>query len=398
MEQIRETIEGWEQLFGVNTPMAAFVADGILVIVALLLSWLAYAVCHHFVVPITVRLTEKTHVEWDDVLFNERTLRKACMIVPAIVMWMLIPNIFYRYAVVESILERLTAIYITITSMKLAIAIVESIKMLDSDHRTARHQYLHTFCGVLKIIVIFISAIAIVSIVINRSPLTLLAGLGATSAVLMLVFKDAISGLVAGVRLTSNDMLHKGDWITVDKAGINGVVEEITLTTVKVRNYDNTTLTITPQALVEESFQNWNTMKESDGRRVTRRIYLDFRFIHPVSDDMRHRLKERGYVADGLLTPSDMSKGVVNLTLFRIYADRYLARHADVNDTMLHMVRQHEATPTGLPLEFYFFLREKEWKEYENKLATILEHFYAAVPDFGLSIYQRDVAEPIQFF
>ena len=265
MEQIRQTIENWSLLAGISEQMAVFAADAVLVIMALLLSWLAYAVCHHFVVPLTVRLTEKTQVEWDDVLLNEHTLGKACMIVPAIVAWMFIPHIFYRFPMVETTLERLTAIYITIASTKLAITIVESIKMLDSDRRTARHQYLHTFCGVLKIIVIFLSAIAIVAIVIDRSPLTLLAGLGATSAVLMLVFKDAISGLVAGVRLTSNDMLHKGDWITVEKSGINGIVEDITLTTVKVRNYDNTTLTITPQTLVEDSFQNWNTMQEGEG-------------------------------------------------------------------------------------------------------------------------------------
>ncbi len=398
MEQIRETIENWSLMVGISERMAEFSADAVLVVVALLLSWLAYAICHHFVVPITVRLTEKTQVEWDDVLLNERTLRKACMIVPAIVMWMLIPHIFYRYPMVETILERLTAVYITIASMKLGIAIVESIKMLDSDHRTSRHQYLHTFCGVLKIIVIFISAVVIVAIAIDRSPLTLFAGLGATSAVLMLVFKDAISGLVAGVRLTSNNMLHKGDWITVEKAGINGIVEEITLTTVKVRNYDNTTLTITPQTLVEDSFQNWNTMKEGEGRRVTRKVYFDFRFIRPIDADMRQRLTERGYVSEGLLTQAELKEGTVNLTLFRTYADRYLSRHADVNSSMLYMVRQHESTPTGLPVEFYFFLREKEWKTYENKMAAILEHFYAAIPDFGLSIYQRDVAEPIQHF
>ena len=378
--------------------MAVFAADAVLVLVALLLSWLAYAVCHHLVVPLTVRLTEKTQVEWDDVLLNEHTLGKACMIVPAIVAWMFIPHIFYRFPMVETTLERLTAIYITIASTKLAITIVESIKMLDSDRRTARHQYLHTFCGVLKIIVICLSAIAIVAIVIDRSPLTLLAGLGATSAVLMLVFKDAISGLVAGVRLTSNDMLHKGDWITVEKAGINGIVEDITLTTVKVRNYDNTTLTITPQTLVEESFQNWNTMQEGEGRRVTRRVYFDFRFIRHIDDAIRQRLRDRGYVAKGLLEEIDMGNDTVNLTLFRTYAERYLARHADVNADMIYMVRQHEATPTGLPVEFYFFLHEKQWKSYEEKMAAILEHFYASIPDFGLSIYQRDVAEQIQHF
>ena len=371
--------------------MAAFVADGILVVLALLLSWLAYIVCHHFVVPLTVRLTEKTQVEWDDVLFNERTLKKACLIVPAIVMWMLIPHIFYRYPLVEEMLERLTAIYITLASTKLGITVVDSIKVLDTDLRSARHQYLHTFCGVLKIVVIFLASIVVVAIAIARSPLTLLAGLGATSAVLMLVFKDTISGLVAGIRLTSNDMLHKGDWITVDKAGINGVVEDITLTTVKVRNYDNTTLTITPQTLVDDSFQNWNTMKQSGGRRVTRRVYFDFRHVMPIDNALRQRLKQQGYVKEGLLTDDDVAEGVVNLTAFRCYADRYLAQHRDVNAEMLYMVRQLESMPTGLPVEFYFFLNDKEWKTYEMKMAEILEHFYAVIPDFGLRIYQQNM-------
>ena len=390
MEQIRLTIEQWCQMAGIDEQMAVFAADITLVMTALLLSWLAYAVCHHLVVPATVKLTEKTNAEWDDALLNANTLRKACQIVPAIVVWMLIPHIFYRYPMAEVLLERLTAIYITLTSTKLGIAVVDSIKTLDTDHRTARHQYLHTFCGVLKIIVIFISVVAVVSIVIDRSPLRLLAGLGATSAVLMLVFKDTISGLVAGIRLTSNDMLHKGDWITVEKAGVNGVVEEITLTTVKVRNYDNTTVTITPQTLVEDSFQNWNTMQSSEGRRVTRRVYFDFRSIRPVDNDIRERLLARGYVGKKLLTADEISSDTVNLTLFRRYADRYLAAHSEVNADMLHMVRQLEATPTGLPVEFYFFLSKKEWKTFEMNMAEILEHLYAVIPDFGLRIYQRD--------
>ena len=385
MEQIRELIEGWGLLLGVTTPMAAFVADGILVVLALLLSWLAYTVCHHFVVPLTVRLTEKTQVEWDDVLFNERTLKKACLIVPAIVMWMLIPHIFYRYPLVEEMLERLTAIYITLASTKLGITVVDSIKVLDTDLRSARHQYLHTFCGVLKIVVIFLASIVVVAIAIARSPLTLLAGLGATSAVLMLVFKDTISGLVAGIRLTSNDMLHKGDWITVEKAGVNGTVEEITLTTVKVRNFDNTIMTITPQTLVDDSFQNWKPMQEGEGRRVARRVYFDFHSICVITPDIRQTLISRHYFTE------EEIKEEVNLTLFRHWADRYLASHPLVNADMTHMVRQLEATQQGLPVEFYFFLREKRWKEYENQKDEILERLYAAVEDFGLSIYQLGI-------
>ena len=385
IEDIRLWTEQAALSMGATETSSVYLTDAMLVIFTLLLSWLSFVVCHRLVVPITVKITSKTDVEWDDVLLNERTLRKACLIVPAIVVSMFIPNIFVRMPDMMELLERLTGIYITVMSTRLAIEVINSLKMLDSDVQSAHHQYLHTFCGVLKIVVVFLSVIVIVSIVINRNPLTLLAGLGATSAILMLVFKDTISGLVAGVRLTSNDMLHKGDWITVEKAGVNGTVEEITLTTVKVRNFDNTIVTITPQTLVDDSFQNWKPMQEGDGRRVMRRIYIDFRSIRLVTPELRQSLISHQYFSEEEI-PTE-----VNLTLFRHWADSYLASHPLVNSDMTHMVRQLEATQQGLPVEFYFFLKEKEWKTWENQKDEILERLYAAVEDFGLSIYQLGI-------
>ena len=385
IEDIRIWTEQAALSMGATETSSVYLTDAMLVIFTLLLSWLSFVVCHRLVVPITVKITSKTDVEWDDVLLNERTLRKACLIVPAIVVSMFIPNIFVRMPDMMELLERLTGIYITVMSTRLAIEVINSLKMLDSDVQSAHHQYLHTFCGVLKIVVVFLSVIVIVSIVINRNPLTLLAGLGATSAILMLVFKDTISGLVAGVRLTSNDMLHKGDWITVERAGVNGTVEEITLTTVKVRNFDNTIVTITPQTLVDDSFQNWKPMQEGDGCRVMRRIYIDFRSIRLVTPELRQSLISRQYFSEEEI-PTE-----VNLTLFRHWADSYLASHPLVNSDMTHMVRQLEATQQGLPVEFYFFLKEKEWKTWENQKDEILERLYAAMQDFGLSIYQLGI-------
>lgn len=384
MEEIRIWAESLMQSLGIQPVNVVYAADALLVVFALLLSWLSFVVCHRLLVPVTLRITQKTDVRWDDILLNKNTLRKACLIVPAIVLWMFIPHIFYRFPDIEEILVRLTSIYITLTSTRLAFEVINSLKMLNVDERSAHHQYLHSFCGVLKIVVVFLAVIVVVSIIIDRNPLTLLAGLGATSAILMLVFKDTISGLVAGVRLTSNDMIHKGDWITVDKAGINGTVEEITLTTVKVRNFDNTIMTITPQTLVDDSFQNWKPMQEGDGRRVMRRMYFDFSSVRVIDEDMRNTIISRGY-----LTAKEMAANEVNLTMFRLWADKYLASHPLVNSDMMYMVRQLEATPTGLPVEFYFFLHEKQWKPYENQKDAIIERLIAAVGDFGLRIYQR---------
>ena len=398
-DNIRLWTEQTALSMGATETGSVYITDALLVIFTLLLSWLAFVICHRLVVPITMKITEKTNTDWDDVLLNERTLRKACLIVPAIVIWMFIPKIFIRMPDIMMLLERLTSIYITVMSTRLAIEVINSMKMLNSDAQSAHHQYLHTFCGVLKIVVVFLAVIVIVSIVINRNPLTLLAGLGATSAILMLVFKDTISGLVAGIRLTSNDMLHKGDWITVEKAGVNGTVEEITLTTVKVRNFDNTIVTITPQTLVDDSFQNWKPMQEGDGRRVMRRIYIDFHSVRLVTPEIRqnlislHYLTEKEVPTKAATVPGSFAAWpqYVNLTLFRHWADRYLASHPLVNGDMTHMVRQLEATQQGLPVEFYFFLREKEWKTWENQKDEILERLYAAVEDFGLSIYQLGI-------
>ncbi len=362
--------------------------DTLTVVLALLLTafmaWLGYVLCLHVVAPVLMRFARKTEMKWDDLLFTHETMKAASRVVPAVVLWQMLPAVFWHDPSVADILTRFSAIYMTVGTMMLGIAVVDSMKNYEHFSNVSLQQYLHTFCGVLKILIIFLALIVIVAIVVNRNPLTLIAGLGATSAILMLVFKDTISGVVAGIRLTSNDMLHRGDWITVPKADINGIVEEITLTTVKVRNFDNTILTITPQTLTDDSFQNWIGMRQGGGRRVKRMVYVDFRSIVVASDSLRERLKARYGFSD-----ADMPDGVVNLTLYRKYMERYLRGRDDVNTDMMLIVRQLEATNAGLPIEFYFFLLAKDWVPYEHHLAEIMEQAYAIAPDFGITIYQR---------
>lgn len=364
----------------------SFVTLSVLCAVVVLIAWLAYMLCVKVLAPITVRITRRTDVVWDDYLLNPQVLRSACHVVPAIVVWLLMPPLFFAYPIIQALLMKATAIYITVAAMRLVVAFISSLKLFDTnnDTRSAAQQYFHSFCGVLKIIVLFLGVIIIISIVIDRSPLTLLAGLGATSAVLMLVFKDSITGLVAGIRLTSNNMVRKGDWITMDKAGANGVVEDITLSTVKVRNFDQTIVTVPPQKLIEDSFQNWQGMQEGIGRRVKRVLYIDFRSIAIVNDELKQK-----FAADGLMKKEEMKGEVVNLTLFRRYMDRWLAQRDDVVKEATYFVRQLEPTANGLPIEIYFFLKQKEWKTYENHLAEIMERMYALVPVFGMRIYQR---------
>lgn len=376
-----------EHLFaqtGLSGEMLTFVSRMALALLVLGAACVIYLLCHRFIVPLMVRIAEKTVVEWDDILLNEATLRAASHIIPGLFVWMFLPDVFAVYRSVPEILSRATAFYVVLMSMRLGIAFIDSFKGFEGERRTALQQYFHTFCGVLKIGVIFISVIVMLAVAIGRSPLTLLAGLGATSAILMLVFKDTITGLVAGVRLTSNDMLHKGDWITVPKTEVNGIVEDITLTTVKVRNFDNTILTVSPLTLVDGSFQNWMSMRNGGGRRVKRMVYFDFRSVRLADDQMKQRLAHKYGMRE-----TEMKGEVVNMTLFRRYVERWIAGRDDVNSDMMFFVRQLEATSTGLPMEFYFFLKQKDWKPYEHHLAEIMEYIYAIVDDFGLKIYQR---------
>lgn len=386
MEIIGIYVDRFISLCGITGSAVTILRHTLLVMIAVMLSALAGILCRRILMPMIHKLTKKTKNTWDDVMLSKRVLVAASRIAPAIVIWILLPLVFKEFPFVHELLKRLTAIYITVMSVRLAIVLIDSLKQLNNDKRSATNQYFHSFCGVLKIIIIFIAVIVIVAITIDKNPSTLFAGLGATSAIMMLVFKDTISGLVAGIRLTSNDMLHKGDWITVPKSGIDGNVEDITLTTVKVRNFDNTIMTVTPQTLVDDSFQNWIGMLESPGRRVKRRVFYDFRSIRPVDDAIRKQLIEKKYFSE-----KDIRPGVVNLTLYRQYVERYLASCAEVNSEMTLMVRQLEPTNTGLPVEFYFFVHDKEWVAYEHNLATIMEHIYAVTPHFGLTIYQQQI-------
>ncbi len=384
METIEKYIEQLISLTGINGDTIPVMRHILLVLAAFLLAFLAGYVCRKLLVPLILKLTAKTDTKWDDVLFNKQVLVAACQIVPAIVIWQLLPMVFYEYPLVRELLTRATAIYITVMSVRLTFVFISSFKDLDGDKRTSTQQYVYSFMGVMKILMVCIATIVVVSIIIDKDPLKLFAGLGATSAVLMLVFQDTIKGLVAGIRLTSNDMLHKGDWITVPKAGANGIVEDMSLTTVKIRNFDNTIVTVTPQALVDDSFQNWIGMQQGDGRRVNRKVYYDFRCIRLIDERLRNELIENNY-----FKAEEINEEMVNLTLYRKYVEKYLGSHLEVNSDMTLMVRQLEATQCGLPVEFYFFLKDKNWVNYEHNMAEIMEHIYALAPVFGLKIYEQ---------
>ena len=383
MENIKIYVEELISLCGLTGELVPYIRHFVLVVLAIVLAGLSGYVSRRFI-PLIHKLTSRTSSAWDDVLLNDEVLRSASNIVPAIVIWQLLPLTFYEFPLVREILARLTAIYITVMMVRTIIVMIDSLKLLEGDTRTAKQQYLYSFCGMLKIILIFIAVIVIISILVNQSPMTLLAGLGAASAVMMLVFQDTIKGLVAGIRLTSNDMLHKGDWITVPSAGANGTVEEISLTVVKVRNFDNTIVTVPPTMLADGAFQNWIGMREGPGRKQARTVYFDFRSVQLLDEAAKQQL-----VANGFAKAEDTKGKVSNVTLFRTHIEQWLATQPSVLSDMTILVRQAEATQAGMALEFVFWLNEKGGPAYEHATSLIMEYIYAAAREFGLVIYQQ---------
>ena len=383
MEIIITFIENLLLSLGLEGTTVAIVRYVLMIVIAFLLAGLSGYICRKFIVPLIIKFTSKTSTEWDTVLFDRTVLYTACNIVPAIVIWKLLPKVFFQYPFVEDVLLRLTAIYIAINATRLVLQLVDRLHFLRKQEGSSSSQYLRSFLGVLRIIVIFIAAIIVVSILFKKNPMSLFAGLGATSAVLMLVFKDTIEGLVAGIRLTSNEMVHVGDWITVPGTPVDGNVVDITLTTVKVRQFDNTYTTVSPLTLVNGSFKNWKGMQDSGMRQVSKKIYFDVRSIQLLNDETRQNLTSKNMVA-----PKEMEGEVVNIGLFRHYIETYLKKRDDVNKSATLLIHQLEATQNGLPIELIFFLNTTNGIEYEKKISDILEHVYAYANEFGLQVYE----------
>ena len=384
LEEIRIFVEDIIQSIGVHGHTVPVLRHVLLALVAILLAFIAERICKYLFVPFVLRLVKRTQARWDDVVLDHQVLRTACHIVPALVIWQLMPLVFYQYPMVQVALTRITAVYLTIATTRLVTKLIDRLRYLNTKPDDSTSLYLKSFCGVLKILAIFIAVIVVVGILINRSPMTLLAGLGATSAVLMLVFKDTIDGLVAGVRLTSNEMIHIGDHITLPGGFVDGTIIDITLTTVKIRQSDNTITTVPPLTLVNGMFQNWKGLDDVEGQRVKKMIYFDVRSIRVADDTLKQQL-----ISKGMVTADEVKGEVITSALFRHYLENYLTKRADVNSNMTILVRQLEATQAGVPMELYFFLYAKDWIPFEHAMADILEHVYAYANEFGLKIYEQ---------
>lgn len=332
------------------------------------------------------RYTKRAPHQWNTLLMKRKVVHHLIHVLPGILVYFLLPLAFVRGKEILDFSQKICAVYIiaailfTINGLLLVMLDVYNAK----DKQKSRP--MKGFVQVLQVLLFFIGGIIIIAVLLDKSPMTLFAGLGASAAVLMLVFKDSILGFVAGVQLSANDMLRIGDWISLPNDTANGTVEEITLNTVKIRNWDNTISTVPPYTLVNNSFQNWRGMQESGGRRVNKNIYLDMITLKFCTPDMLDVIRKDV----PLMADYQPAEGEVptNAQLYRIYIERYLRSLPVVNQDLDLIISQKEPTTYGVPVQVYFFSRNKVWKEYERIQSDIFDHLLVMVGKFDLKLYQ----------
>ncbi|MBR5823337.1 MAG: mechanosensitive ion channel [Paludibacteraceae bacterium] len=341
--------------------------------------------------PAIRKVTNKTTFEWDEIVLSDSMLKDISRLIPPILLAVLLPIVFVEGSDVLDFVMRINNIYLVVVVAKLFCTFLASLYNLSLHHERLKNHSLQSVYQMLKVLVVCVALIIVVSILINKNPGYILTALGASAAVLMLVFKDMIVGLVAGVQLSVNDMLRPGDWIAMPKYGADGDVIEVSLTTVKVQNWDKTITTIPPYALVSDSFQNWRGMQESGGRRVKRSVYIDMRSIQFCTEEQIKEFESKGWL-EGIERADDRP---VNLHVFRNYLEKYLRNHPRVNQDMTIMVRQLQPTVEGLPLELYFFSAGTAWIQYEQLQSEIFEHLFAILPTFGIRIFQSPMGSDL---
>ena len=311
--------------------------------------------------------------------FIKKLLKYIVYILPGIVVYYLLPYLeVIEGKTLLTITQRLCVAYIIGCILFAINALLMAI----------RSKAMKGLVQVFQVLLFFIGGIIIISVLINKSPATLFAGLGASAAILMLVFKDSILGFVAGVQLSANDMIRIGDWIQLPDGSANGIVLEITLNTVKIQNWDNTISTVPPYTLVNTTFKNWRGMQESGGRRVDKTIKLDISTLKCCTPEMITRIRQQIPLMEKIEL-TDMDK-LTNVQLYRMYIERYLRSHPIVNAKLDLIISQKEPTEFGLPIKVYFFLTDKVWDEFERIQSDIFDHLLVMVKEFDLALYQLD--------
>ena len=367
----------------------------VILLIIILFALAVDAVIRIGVARILQQIVSRTKATWDDHIFNKDVIKRLCNFVTPTIIYILLPIAFSSTDGsndgMHLILERGVEVWMVVACIRFVNVLLKVLFDIAEQHPAWQGKPIKGLLQTGQGIVMGIGAILIVSILIDKSPTLLLTGLGASAAVLMLIFKDSILGLVAGVQLAANNMLKVGDWISMPSRGIDGEVEEVSLTTIKVRGWDKTLQTLPPYLLISEPFQNWQTMRSSGGRRIKRSLNVDMNSIRFADEayieQLRSNEQSRALIED-IATQSDEGETLTNLDLFMRAVNNYLLHHPRVNPNMTIMVRQLQPSEWGLPIEVYCFSANVNWVPYENLQTEIISYVVAAAPLFGLRMYQ----------
>ena len=400
-----DALQNWLALQGLAATQALVASRVIALVAVVLIAYLANLIAKNIILTVVHRVVSRTKTNWDDALVTNRVFTKLSHLAPAFVMRTLAPIALVGVDRLIVFVNRATDIYIVIIGVVVVDSLLNAIDDVSQQFEISNRIPIKNYVQVVKIIVIVSGLILAVSILLDKSPWFFLSGIGALTAVLLLVFKDTILGFVAGVQLVAHDMVRPGDWVEMPKYGADGDVFEITLNTVKIRNFDKTITTVPTYALISDSFKNWRGMSESEGRRIKRSVFIDINSIQFCSQEMAERFSQiqflNEYVTQKLkeLGDHNESQGVdesvlvngrrmTNVGTFRAYLVQYLRRHPKIQQDMTFLVRQLAPTDKGLPIEIYVFSNDKRWEQYESIQADIFDHIYALLPAFELRSFQ----------
>ncbi|NQU88481.1 MAG: mechanosensitive ion channel [Mariniphaga sp.] len=400
-------------------PLAAFV----MLVIIFFIAWLAHFFTKKILISIVKRIAKKTKTEWDDILVKSKVFSGLAHLVPAFIIFYLSdfasqPETLESlasdyYSLLEPFLLKLAKIYFA------AIIVIVINRLLNAGNEIyntteyAHHRPIKGYIQLIKILAFFMAGILIVSVLLGKDPTYLLTGLGAMAAVLLLIFKDTILGFVASIQLSGNDMVKIGDWIEMPSHRADGTVIDITLNTVKVENWDKTIATIPTYSLIAESFNNWEGMEKSDGRRIKRSISIDMGTVKFCDYGLLKKFEKFDLIKDYVVTKQheieEFNKGrkvksedkisgrsQTNVGIFRKYLEVYLQNHPMINLDMTFLVRQLQPNDKGLPIEIYVFSKDKRWANYESIQADIFDHILAVIPEFELKVYQTPSGEDLK--
>lgn len=391
---------------GVSEDWALLIAVIAVLTLVTLCSWAVNLVFKRLILVGIKQFIQKTEAQWDDLLVKWRVLDKLVVAAPVIAFYLLSSAFLIGAPLLLNLIVNVSAIVIIVISVNVIDAALDFVLDLYSHWKIAQSFPIKSFIQVAKVLSYLVGIILVVAIFADKSPVYILSGMGALTAVLMLIFKDPILGLVAGIQLTRNNMIQLGDWIEMPKYQADGDVIDLGLTTVKVKNWDNTVTTIPTYALISDSFKNWRYMSESGGRRIKRAFNIDLNSVRFCTEEMLQRFSKVQYIAEYIADKQQeilkhneehkvdlhsLANGrrMTNLGVLRAYMEAYLRNHPMISKELTLMVRQLEPTEHGLPVEVYCFSADKRWVYYEKIQADIYDHLIAVVPIFDLRLFQR---------